>query len=118
MAQSFSNDILQKRDHADFTSPSGKQVVLSSMTIGDTYPDGGYAISAANVGLTTILRLYPFPTAGTGVDDDGYSWQWDRVAGKLKGYWTGGVVSTALDEVTTGTAIAADNIVDMIVVGY
>jgi len=117
MAQSFSNTILQKRDHADFTSPSGRQVVLSSMTIGDTYPDGGFAISAANVGLTTIDRLYPFPTAGTGVDDLGFVWIWDRVAGKLKGGVTGSAGGAAFAEVTTGATVSTE-IVDMIVVGY
>ena len=78
----------------------GKQKVVSGrLTLTGTYVTGGFAVAASDFGLSAIESLVP-----------GQAWLltevltavWDSANSKIKLGWTGGAISSELDEITNG----------------
>ena len=96
--------------------PRGLPVVwkLVDVTMDTDYPDGGWAITAANVGLRGIIAVIPLG------QEDGFIPCWDRSAGKLKmfedNYDLG--ANGPLDQCAVGEDALASKIVTCLVVGW
>jgi len=82
MALAFSNNSLLIPGR----QTRGQRVVMSEITLDTDYPDGGYALTAANFGFSTaIKKVYPLNAAGaTGADSTIYDGVWDKTASKLR----------------------------------
>lgn len=79
---------------------SGRQRVVSGrLTLTGTYVTGGFSITASDFGLSTIDTVIP-----------GNAWLltevltavWDSTNSKIKLGWSGGAISSELDEITNG----------------
>ena len=58
----------------------GRRMHVYKLAFDDSYPTGGEAIAAGDVGLTRIDDAIIAPT-------DGYVFSWDRTNGKILAYW-------------------------------
>lgn len=106
----------------DFTlsqvnSDTKPQLIAEAFTlvVGGDYKAGGYAITPANVGLTTILGVCVVDNGAGG----GYVFQWKKSTGKLLAYaqTLSATAGLALGEVPDSQAIAMPTI-ELIVFGY
>jgi hypothetical protein len=86
---SFSN---QKSIPPKQTSPF--RVGYVDITLDDSYPAGGWSVTAANLNLTGLL--YMVPPAFTLVGDTGAGFSWDATNKKIIAYLTGMTISGAL----------------------
>lgn len=106
MALSFSQVLRGKIDK--------QNVTITNVTLDATYPAGGEAITANDVGLSTISALIPLGSPG------GATYEWVSATGKLKAYY--GDYNNANDglliEIAVGdTAILSAVVVPVLAIG-
>lgn len=101
---------------ADGFYPEGTRYVqLGTMAFDSSYPTGGEAITAANVGLSTIDRLEIENGSASG-----YRFEWDSTNSNIKVYWDNAAVTHTINvgdddtAATNGVAIYAhlDDVVE------
>lgn len=83
----------------------GKQKVVDGVitpTAADTYATGGFAVTAALFGLSTIESLV-VRNARNGTEF--MVADWDPANSKIMLGWTGGAVSSELDEITNNDVV-------------
>ena len=76
-----------------------KRLVYGTITFDDSYPAGGEAFSASNIGLAVIDRLAIDP-------QDGFVFEWDATNNKVI-VRESGTASAALDEQDAATDLSA-----------
>lgn len=107
MALSFSQVLRARMDN--------QNVTIYNVTLDDTYPAGGEAIAANDVGLGTINALIPLGSPG------GATYEWVPSTGKLKAYYADYSTTTdgLLIEVAVGdTAILNGVVVPVMAIGF
>jgi hypothetical protein len=95
------------------SATGGYRFKIVEVTLDNAYAGGGWAITAANCGLTTIKKIYPFPTALTGTSNTGVLIIWDKTAAKLKCYKS----NTAAVFQECGAADANGAVTQLLVIG-
>ena len=70
------------------------------ITLDGSYSTGGWTITAANLGLTSIYYLEP-PAAGIG-SSLGYVLRWDHATGKLLAFEGNASAGTGMQEMDAG----------------
>lgn len=80
--------------------------VIATITFDASYLTGGESLTAADLGLTTITHLSS-ETAAAAAGTTAVVTKYDYTNAKLQAFWTGGVVSTALAQVTSTTDLSA-----------
>lgn len=85
-----------------------------TLTLTGTYATGGFAVSAANVGLSVITDLEP-GTCRNGTEF--MVTEWIASTAKIILGWTGGATSSELDEITNGDTVTSFT-VDVTAKGY
>lgn len=83
----------------------GKQFqVTGRLTLTSTYETGGFAIAASDFGLNAIesvsVNSNPWETT------EAYTASWDRANSKIKLGWTGGAISSELDEIANSDDVS------------
>lgn len=80
--------------------PGESRFVVADITMDAAYPAGGYPITPASFGLSSIdfLSISGGVRQGTAAGL-GICWEWDHVASKLKAWKVGAAVATPLSEV-------------------
>lgn len=92
----------------------GKQRVVSGrITPTGTYATGGFAVTASDFGLSTIETL-EVGTARNGTEF--MVAHWDSANSKIMLGWSGGAISSELDEITNGDTVT-NFVVDVTVKG-
>jgi hypothetical protein len=74
---------------------------IVDVTLDNTYPGGGYPLTAAMFGMRRLDNVVPQPVAA------GYAIAFNPATSKLMVYWTGAGLSAVLAEVTGPPALAA-----------
>lgn len=83
------------------TSHLGTKMVLTYLTFDNSYPTGGEALTAANLGLEEVLAVV-FPCSA------GYSFAYDKANAKVIAYWVDTTVDgAALAQVANTTDLSA-----------
>lgn len=77
---------------------------LVDITLDNSYPTNGWAVTPANFGLTEIITIFP-------MNANGYDIQWDGTASKLKVY------SAAGTELVNASAALNNVVVRALVIG-
>ena len=87
---------------------------LKTVTItGDSsYPTGGYALTPAQVGFTSIVAVLFSDASALGVQAT-----YDYTNQKVKLFWTGAGLSAALAEVTNATNVSTA-VLRALIIGY
>jgi hypothetical protein len=79
--------------------PGDVAQVVADITCDAAYPAGGYAITPATFGLSSIDFVHVSGARGSaGGATLGLVWEWDHVNSKLKAYRTGSAVNNELLE--------------------
>lgn len=100
MALTFAQVLRGKIDKQNLT--------ITNVTLDATYPQGGEAITANNVGLSTISALMPMSSPG------GATFAWDQANLKLLAYYAD--YSTTTDGLLIQVAAGDTAILDTVVV--
>lgn len=106
MTVTFSQVLRGKIDNQNLT--------ITNVTLDATYPAGGEAITANNVGLSTISALIPLGSPA------GATYEWDSTNAKLKAYYADYSTTTdgLLIEIAVGdTAILSGVVVPVLAIG-
>lgn len=84
---------------------AGKQkVVTGRITPTGTYATGGFAVAASDFGLGKIESVRPL-SARNGTEF--MVAHWDSANSKIMLGWTGGAISSELDEITNGDTVTS-----------
>lgn len=84
------------------------------LTLSGTYATGGFAVTASNVGLSQLKDLEP-GTCRNGTEF--MVTEWDQANSKIMLGWTGGAISSELDEITNGDTVTSF-VVDVTAYGF
>jgi len=71
------------------------------ITLDGSYSSGGWAITAANLKLSTLYQLVP-PSSGVGTGPVGHPLRWDHATGKLLAFQGSVSSATGLKEIDAG----------------
>ena len=89
------NITLVKREYL-----GSSNLTINTLDLDTSYPTNGYPLTPAQLGVGTNLRMVVAQAK------NGIVFEYDYVNSKLKAFWTGAVVSTALAEVTNTTNLS------------
>lgn len=88
----------------DITTFGNKKVALVTVTMDGSYPTGGEAITAANLGLKVIEFLL------ASSDNHGIVYSWDYSASKLMAFETGDTLDTHLQELDNTGVLSSQEV--------
>jgi hypothetical protein len=91
---------------------SSKRLILATAAFDNSYPTGGETVIKSQIGLKTIDSILAFPS-------NGYVFQYDSAANKLKAYWAdnAALAASALVEVTNTTDLSGVTAAQLLIVG-